>query len=66
MTLDIDEAATWFDMLATATAGGMPSSTSTGVIRKPPPMPNRPEMNPTRAPSPTSSGAFTETSAMGR
>jgi hypothetical protein len=66
MTLDIEEAATWFDMLATATAGGMPRNTRTGVIKKPPPMPKRPEMKPTNAPSATRSGAFTETSAMGR
>ena len=66
MTLDIEEAATWLAMLATATAGGMPRNTSIGVIRKPPPMPNMPEINPTNAPSATSKGAFTETSAMGR
>ncbi len=41
-------------------------NTSTGVIRKPPPMPNRPEMNPTAAPSAISSGALTDISAMGR
>ncbi len=62
----MEEAATWLDMLATATAGGMPRKTSTGVIRKPPPMPNIPEMKPTRAPRATSKGAFTDTSAMGR
>ena len=36
--------------LATATAGGMPMKISSGVIRKPPPMPNMPEMNPTASP----------------
>ena len=62
----MEEAATWFDMLATATAGGIPRNTSTGVIRNPPPMPNMPETKPTSAPSATSSGAFTESSAIGR
>ena len=53
-------------LAGTATGGGMPRNTSTGVIRKPPPMPNMPEMKPTAAPSATISGAFTATSAMGR
>ena len=66
MTPEADEATTWLASLATATTGGMPRNTRTGVIRKPPPMPNRPETNPTSAPSAISSGALTETSAMGR
>jgi hypothetical protein len=66
MTLDMDEAATWLAIEATATGAGMPKSTSTGVIRKPPPMPNMPEMKPTTAPRSTISGALTATSAMGR
>ena len=32
----------WLVTLATATAGGMPMKISSGVIRKPPPMPNMP------------------------
>jgi len=66
VTLEKDEAATWLERLATATDGGMPMNTSTGVIRNPPPMPNRPEMKPTTAPSAITSGALTLISAMGR
>jgi len=66
MTPEVEEATTWLDWLATATDGGMPRKTSTGAIRKPPPMPNRPDTKPTTAPSRTSRGAFTETSAIGR
>ena len=40
----------WLATLATATAGAMPMKISSGVIRKPPPMPNMPEMNPTASP----------------
>ena len=32
----------WLDTVATATAGEMPMKMSSGVIRKPPPMPNMP------------------------
>ena len=66
MTLETDEAATWLASLATATTGGMPMNTSTGVIRNPPPIPNSPEIKPTSPPSVTSSSALTDTSAMGR
>ena len=48
MALENDEAAMWLGTLATATAGDMPRKISSGVIRKPPPMPNMPEMNPDR------------------
>jgi metal-sulfur cluster biosynthetic enzyme len=54
------------ERLATATVGGMPRKTRIGAIRKPPPMPNRPETNPTTAPRITRVGQFTETSAIGR
>ena len=40
------------DTVATATAGEMPMKISSGVIRKPPPMPNMPEMKPTASPMP--------------
>jgi hypothetical protein len=53
-------------MLATATGAGTPRKSRIGVIRKPPPMPNMPEMKPTRAPATTSRGTLTEISAMGR
>jgi hypothetical protein len=39
-----EEAAMWLATLATATAGETPMKISSGVIRKPPPMPNMPEM----------------------
>ncbi len=51
---------------ATATAAGTPISTSTGVIRKPPPMPNRPDTKPTAAPIPRIMSTLTGISAMGR
>jgi hypothetical protein len=44
----------------------MPRKIRIGAIRKPPPMPNSPDTNPTVAPSRTRSGQFTETSAIGR
>ena len=62
----VEEAAICADWLATATAGGMPRKIRSGVIRKPPPMPNRPEMNPTAAPSPRIRSTLTGISAMGR
>jgi len=37
-----------------------------GVIRKPPPTPNRPEKKPTSAPRPKMTRKFTAISAMGR
>jgi hypothetical protein len=53
-------------MLATATGAGTPRKTRSGVIRNPPPMPNIPDRNPTKAPIATRRGALTEISAMGR
>ena len=38
------------DSVPTATAGGIPEKISKGVIRKPPPTPNRPERKPTAPP----------------
>ena len=40
----------WPVTLATATGGEMPRKINSGVIRKPPPMPNMPEMKPTASP----------------
>jgi hypothetical protein len=51
---------------ATATAGGMPTRISSGVIRKPPPTPNMPEMKPTATPRPRMSRRLTGSSAIGR
>ena len=62
----VEEAAIWADCVATATAGGMPRKISSGVIRKPPPMPNRPETKPTAAPIARISRTLTGISAMGR
>jgi len=66
MALVVDEATICADWLATATAGGMPRKIKSGVMRKPPPMPNRPEMKPTAAPSPRISNTLTGISAMGK
>ena len=62
----VEEAAIWATCVATAKAGGMPMKIKSGVIRKPPPMPNMPEMKPTAAPSARSSSMFTGMSAIGR
>ena len=56
----------WLDTLATATAGEMPMKISSGVIRKPPPMPNMPEMKPTASPIPSTRKMLTGRSAIGR
>src|SRR3979490_2856359 len=40
----------WLATEATATAGEMPTKIKSGVIRKPPPMPNMPDTKPTAAP----------------
>ena len=61
-----DEAAICVDTVATATAGGMPRKISKGVIKNPPPTPNRPEIKPTTALIPTMSQILTGNSAMGR
>ena len=65
-TPEMEEATIWLAEVATATAGGMPTKNSRGVIRKPPPTPNIPDRIPTTPPMPRSRKAFTETSAMGR
>ena len=56
----------WLATLATATAGEMPMKISSGVIRKPPPMPNMPEMKPTASPIPSTRKTLTGRSAIGR
>ena len=56
----------WLATEATATAGVMPTKINSGVIRKPPPMPNMPEMKPTAAPMPRMTNMSTGSSAMGR
>ncbi len=37
-----------FASFATANDGGIPKNISTGVIKNPPPIPNKPEINPTQ------------------
>ena len=56
----------WLDTVATATAGDTPMKISSGVIRKPPPMPNMPEMNPTASPIASTRKILTGRSAIGR
>jgi hypothetical protein len=51
---------------ATATGAGTPEKISSGVSRKPPPTPNRPERKPTAPPIPIRKKRFIESSAMGR
>ena len=64
--LVVEEATICADWVPTATAGGMPRKIRSGVIRKPPPMPNSPEMKPTAAPIPRMSRTLTGISAIGR
>jgi hypothetical protein len=65
-TPEIDEATTWFAPVATATPGGTPTNSNSGVIKNPPPTPNMPDKKPTMPPSPKRRKALTEISAMGR
>src|SRR6516165_6307267 len=66
MTPEKEEALMWLATVATATAGEMPRKIKSGVIRKPPPMPNMPEMKPTASPIPKMTKTFTGRSAIGR
>ena len=63
---ETEAATTWLASVATATTGVTPMKISSGVIRKPPPTPNIPDKIPTPPPSPSSSKAFSEISAMGK
>ena len=56
----------WLVTEATATAGEIPMKINSGVIRKPPPIPNMPETNPTAAPIARMSSTLTGRSAIGR
>jgi hypothetical protein len=64
--VQVDAAATWPVTEATATGEGTPEKISSGVSRKPPPTPNRPERNPTAPPIPIRKKRFIESSAIGR
>ncbi len=63
---DTDDANTWGASVPTATAGGMPRKIKSGVIKKPPPTPNKPESPPTNMPKSTISSMLTFISAIGR
>ena len=56
----------WLATEATATAGAMPMKIRSGVIRKPPPMPNMPDTKPTAAPIARMRKILTGMSAIGR
>jgi hypothetical protein len=56
----------WLATLATATPGEIPRKIRNGVIRKPPPTPNIPDMNPTASPIERRRKIFIARSAMGR
>jgi hypothetical protein len=66
MAPEADEAEIWLDTVATATAGEIPMKINSGVMRKPPPMPNMPEMKPTAMPIASRRKMFTGKSAIGR
>ena len=51
---------------ATAYAGGTPKKIKNGVIKKPPPTPNKPERTPTNALNKSISTGLTKTCAIGR
>ena len=63
---DNDEAAMWVETDATATDGAMPMKINSGVSRKPPPMPNIPDTNPTAAPIARMRNTLIGRSAIGR
>ena len=63
---ETEEAAICADSVPTATAGGMPEKISSGVIRKPPPTPNRPERKPTAPPMARNVRMLADISATGR
>ena len=65
-TPETEAATIWFASVPTATAGGTPMKMSSGVMRKPPPTPKRPERKPTTPPMPRSRKTFKDISAMGR
>ena len=65
-TPETDEATIWLASVETATAAGIPKNIKRGVIRKPPPTPNKPDKKPTIPPNPVIAKTFIETSAIGR
>ena len=63
---DTDVAKILFASFATAYAGGTPIKIKKGVIKKPPPTPNKPERTPTIALNKSISTGFTKTWAIGK
>ena len=63
---DTDEPSIWTDSVPTAVAGGIPIKISNGVIKNPPPTPNKPDMNPTKKPKNRINNKFIWISAIGR
>ena len=61
-----DEASTCGASVPTATVGGIPKKIKSGVIKKPPPTPNKPVRPPTIIPSNIISRTLTFISAIGR
>ena len=55
---DTEEATTCAAPVPTAIEGGMPSRISSGVMMKPPPIPNMPDRMPTARPIDSSSSTF--------
>ena len=60
------DAKTWGASEPTATTGGIPKKIRRGVIKKPPPTPNKPDNAPTIIPIKTIKKILTFISAMGR
>tara|TARA_Y100000590_G_scaffold268444_1_gene301501 strand:+ start:14 stop:283 length:270 start_codon:yes stop_codon:yes gene_type:complete len=63
---ETDVANMLFASFATAYVGGIPKKIKKGVIRKPPPTPNKPERIPTMVLREKIVITFTDTSAMGK
>ena len=66
MEPDTDVAKILLASFATAYAGGTPKKIKKGVIKKPPPTPNKPESIPTIPLREIIAKMFTDTSAIGR
>ena len=63
---EVEEANILFASLATATAGGIPIKIKKGVIKNPPPTPNKPDKNPMTALTKRINITLICTSAIGR
>ena len=63
---EADAATIWLASVAAATVGGIPIIIRRGVMRNPPPTPNRPDKSPTSSPRPTTSQRLTLVKAIGK